>query len=783
MAEILGSKLCMESLQTDVQDVQWTINDISSRIGPLDIPSWKFPDKKSWELDMEQLLEMYSFSEDEQEENQVAHIALYELLIDRLVLLVQGTAVYLNQVQQLGRTGGDAPIPPSSSVGLAVKHFWSQLTNLQSLMQQLYSQNKTNARKITELEKTLKKASSENSLNSTSTLNSNRPADTPDTNFADSPPKEISCDESNKSAQTVETAFVPCEACDVVQKKMREAGDLLVDVCQKQALPSSLRKYRPQVSHVNWLTYNDVSRWMSEQNKDVQRLCKYIEQMAAEIAPLKAEVSAFEKETKKAEAKAKQCEKEMNLEKETQMAVQKQYEVKVQEKEKQHELILADLHRQKEELLRKHTTLATELDQRKVQTTELESELQQWQSKGQQLQKDLEEKTATATKLEGADREVVSLKQELKETKSKLDATSKTLAKEQGKNKSAAQHKQQVQAKQESMSERVQELGQENEDLRDQVNDLEEEKQELQDTLQETKQLTKQLEKEKKEQEIIMRNMKEEKNGLEKRIEETEAEIKEMEKMLMEAKERERLIIEYPDLNGPVNPDLQGTGNIVLDMEHQVQANSLRMQVLEEQNDSLQRSISKVRSLGQGGVAAMHQPPKNIAPVPLWKANAADILNYREPPPYQPPTSAPAMHFQKPYTPSHNQASKQTLPPVQRPSSTAPTEFFTVGKAVSENPSEQKRPQSGKSGKGGRSVGFVPVNATSIGAYKQIKKASAGSVQGRRPASGQSATESNSQHGGGGYNDHTTPMFVCENCDKMYTKARDLEIHRSYCTA
>lgn len=66
---------------------------------------------------------------------------------------------------------------------------------------------------------------------------------------------------------------------------------------------------------------------MSEQNKDVQRLCKYIEQMAAEIAPLKAEVSAFEKETKKAEAKAKQCEKEMNLEKETQMAVQKQYEV------------------------------------------------------------------------------------------------------------------------------------------------------------------------------------------------------------------------------------------------------------------------------------------------------------------------------------------------------------------------------------------------------------------------------------------------------------------------
>lgn len=83
MAEILGSQLCMESLQTDVQDVQWTVNDLSSRIGPIDISSWKFPDKLSWELDIEQLLEMYSFSEDEKEENQVAHIALYELLIDR----------------------------------------------------------------------------------------------------------------------------------------------------------------------------------------------------------------------------------------------------------------------------------------------------------------------------------------------------------------------------------------------------------------------------------------------------------------------------------------------------------------------------------------------------------------------------------------------------------------------------------------------------------------------------------------------------------------------------
>ena len=71
-----------------------------------------------------------------------------------------------------------------------------------------------------------------------------------------------------------------------------------------------------------------MSRWMAEQNKDVHRLCKHIEQMEATINPLKAEVTAFEKETKQAESKARRCEKELQLERETQSAVKKQFEVR-----------------------------------------------------------------------------------------------------------------------------------------------------------------------------------------------------------------------------------------------------------------------------------------------------------------------------------------------------------------------------------------------------------------------------------------------------------------------
>ncbi|XP_076452425.1 uncharacterized protein LOC143288046 [Babylonia areolata] len=818
MAEILGNQLCMESLQTDIQDVQWTINDISSRMGPLDVSSWKFPDKLSWEIDIEQLLEMYSFDEDEKEENQVAHIALYELLIDRLVLLLQGTAVYVHQVQQLGKGGGAGTESSSSSVGPAVKRFWSQLTNLQSLMQQLHSQNKTSTRKVAELEKELKKASSSSS--SAADNNSNAAAAARNiagqsplsTDVVSSHPREISCDESNKGSQTIETAFVPCEACDVVQKKMREAGDLVIEVCQNQGLPSSLRKYRPTVSHVRWLTYNDVSRWMAEQNKDVQRLCKHIEQMSATISPLKAEVAAFEKETKQAESIAKQCEVELKREKETQAAVKRQYEVKLQEKEKQHELTLADLHRQKEELVRKHTSLATELDQRKTQSTELESRLKEWESKSQQLEKDLQEKAVVVTRLEGVDQENVTLRQQLTDTSTRLEAASKSLAKEQGKNKSAAQHKQQVQAKQESLSERVVELDQENEDLRDQVNTLEEEKQDLQESLQESKQLTRQLEKEKKEQEIIMQSLKEEKRGLEQSIQETEAQILRMEEELREAKERERLIIEYPDLNGPVNPDLHGTGDIAVDMQNQVKANTVRIHVLEEQNQGLQRSITKIISRASGTAttaptvtttissSSSQPPPKNTAPIPLWQTSTLDNNSTRQ---RSPPRQSRHMPAPSPKPPSSSV-------PAQKP---AP-EFFTVGKAANDRNSsskDQRKPPAGRGGRGGGGGGvgvgggggggggLMPVNATSIGAYKQIKK-SGGRVQpdpntglagtagvgggGRRPPSAHSVGSAGAQQRrGSGQDDTTTPMYVCEHCDKMYTKPRDLEIHRSYCTA
>ena len=85
MAHLLGSQNCLESLARDIADIQTTINDGTEKIEPLLTQSWKFPDKLSNELDIDDLLSTYSFSKDG-DLNRLSHIVLFELVIDRQVI-------------------------------------------------------------------------------------------------------------------------------------------------------------------------------------------------------------------------------------------------------------------------------------------------------------------------------------------------------------------------------------------------------------------------------------------------------------------------------------------------------------------------------------------------------------------------------------------------------------------------------------------------------------------------------------------------------------------------
>jgi len=82
MSGLLGSRDCIESLRSDVSDLQWAVMDVLSRVGPVTFRSWKYPDKLSADLDMKELLEKYVCGDD-LEERQASHIVLLELVIDR----------------------------------------------------------------------------------------------------------------------------------------------------------------------------------------------------------------------------------------------------------------------------------------------------------------------------------------------------------------------------------------------------------------------------------------------------------------------------------------------------------------------------------------------------------------------------------------------------------------------------------------------------------------------------------------------------------------------------
>ena len=96
-----------------------------------------------------------------------------------------------------------------------------------------------------------------------------------------------------------------------------------------------------------------------------------------------------------------------------------------------------------------------------------------------------------------------------------------------------------------------------------------------------------------------------------------------------------------------------GSGNVTDDMERQVQANDIRIRVLQEENGRLQSMLSKIREVAQQGglkVGSMAPPPKRGRP-----------RGTRKRPP--PPTSDPAEVLGFPGEPAANPAPSMWAPP------------------------------------------------------------------------------------------------------------------------
>uniref|UniRef100_A0A8C4X0K0 Uncharacterized protein n=1 Tax=Eptatretus burgeri TaxID=7764 RepID=A0A8C4X0K0_EPTBU len=92
-----------------------------------------------------------------------------------------------------------------------------------------------------------------------------------------------------------------------------------------------------------------------------------------------------------------------------------------------------------------------------------------------------------------------------------------------------------------------------------------------------------------------------ERHILEDAAAETEKAHQELQAALAESWEQQHLLVAFPELHRPSGSQAESTGDVVLDMERQLQANGLRMRWMQAECQQLQQSLCVLRQHQQDG--------------------------------------------------------------------------------------------------------------------------------------------------------------------------------------
>ncbi|NWH92769.1 CC157 protein, partial [Aegithalos caudatus] len=591
MAHLLGHRGCMESLRADLRDLQAAIADVGSRAGAVRFPSWKFPDKVSCELDMPALLQRYRHSDSEPEFSQHAHVVLLELLIDRLLLLLQSFTGYAEAV-----LSGRAVPPargrgPCMSAGLTARTFWSTMLKLGAFCQQLRDQQSTppsapQAEKYQKehLEHFLPGTLESGTAPEASQSNSACPCPSVPVlgSSGSSQPRagpSLAPSTHSVSTQTPGPPLASCDTCSSAQASLHEVGRAITSICQSQNIPSALSKFQEVLEDSTGrrnLSAKDMSYWASEQSKDLSRINKHLQGLLQQLNPLKAELEEKGKQNKKLQKQVEDFSRKLQAEKDAQAEQQRKAEQSLKAKDKEHSEAVARLEQDKDDLRRGTELLGhggcafTELSK----TSLLEEMMTTMVARSQVLE--LEEKVQVLT----GQRD--SLERE-------LSATSMQLEKEKVRVESTIRHEESLQVKQRTLLQQLDSLDQEREELQASLAEAEEDKARLAEQLRQSQEQSgKQLQAQ----------------------QELQANTSRLEEQAQKLRERERLLVFFPDLHSPTETQFESSGNLTEDMENQLQANTIRIEVLERENARLQALLAKVKAAAEQGVLKVSWVPQ-----------------------------------------------------------------------------------------------------------------------------------------------------------------------------
>ncbi|XP_067269404.1 coiled-coil domain-containing protein 157 [Pseudorasbora parva] len=610
MTHLLGRQDCIDSLRRDLIDLQGAVLDVFSKTGPVRFPSWKFPDKLSCNLDLVSLLEEYDYVDGEEEFSQHSHIVLLELLIDRLMLLLQSFNVHAELLLEKQRALSSGQNESSVSIGPVVKRFWNNLLQLNNI----HVQESTSGKQHPSQQSSFITRTAAN----TPTINMHK---TKSTSITSTNKTTLSTPDSSShlrravSCQTVESALVPCQACACVQAVMKESSDALVSLCQSLGLPCSMQGFLEAVEETQQLgrlTACDISQWASEQRKDMSRVGKHVLEVRETVEPLKKKLKETEMEREKLR---KQLSETVKREKEERRKMEEECEHRMQEVKVKGEEALRRLREEKEELKRGVTLLEdnnSELtEELKLQTEakqSLECEKAALQEQVHHLHSSLE------TMLKEVEENRKDMEEELRSTQTLLD-------KESAKNHSVQRQHEALQAKQTALRKHLDVLVQQTEDLHSSLDECEDEKADLANKLTQIKQEKDTLQKQLAQQQSRCSSLCIEKQRQQTQITELEERMSRLKEMLEEAVQRERMLVAFPELNPQAAP--QTTGDVMCDMEQQLKANSLRIRVLQQENASLSNSLARLKDREEkqrssdSGIIEMDRRTEDAATGPL----------------------------------------------------------------------------------------------------------------------------------------------------------------------
>ncbi|KAK7146350.1 hypothetical protein R3I93_013940 [Phoxinus phoxinus] len=592
MTHLLGRQDCIDSLRRDLIDLQGAVLDVFSKTGPIRFPSWKFPDKLSCNLDLVSLLEEYDYVDGEEEFSQHSHIVLLELLMDRLMLLLQSFNVHTELLLENPSALSSGQNESSVSIGPVVKRFWNNLLQLSNPQtQQSTSGQQPPSQRSSFMTRTAANTPTINthktqstSIASTHKTTSSTPDSSAHHRRASAAGSCVSRSPHAVSCQTVESSLVPCEACACVQAVMKESSDALVSLCQSLGLPCSMQGFLEAVEETQQLgrlSACDISQWASEQRKDMSRVGKHVLEVRETVEPLKKKLKETEMERDKLR---KQLSETVRREKEERRKMEEECERRMQEvKVKGEEAV----RRLKEELKRgvtlledKNSELTAELILQTEAKQSLECERAALQEQVHHLHNSLE------TMLKEVEESRTNLEKDLRSTQTLLD-------KESAKNHSVQRQHEALQVKQTALRKHLNVLVQQTEDLHNSLEECEDEKADLANKLAEIVQERDTLQEQLAQQQSRCSSLCIEKQRQQTQMTELEERMSRLKETLEEAAQRERILVAFPELNPQAAP--QTTGDVMCDMEQQLKANSVRIRVLQTENVSLSNSLDRLK--------------------------------------------------------------------------------------------------------------------------------------------------------------------------------------------